>query len=113
MFPLNRYFYSGETLKDLNLAWYSNIDPHKTFEIVNYFKTKAQNGERIFFDIYSKEEKKQILKKKIPDFFSLKVKMVPLLPSATQVEALPTSVPFMTVFRMLWNYPKKDITLLL
>ena len=74
MFPLNRYFYSGETLKDLNLAWYSNIDPHKTVEIVNYFKTKAQNGERIFFDIYSKEEKKADPEKENTGLFFFKGK---------------------------------------
>ena len=57
IFPLNKYFMSGNTVKDLKLAWYSNIDPNKTLEIVNYLKTEIAGGRQIFFDIYSDEEK--------------------------------------------------------
>lgn len=57
IFPLNRSYYSGKTLNDLSLTWYSNIDPNKTVEIVNYFKEKTMDGKTVFYDIYSDEEK--------------------------------------------------------
>ena len=50
--------YSGNTLGDFRLAYYS-IVPERTVEIFNYFKQYAENGETIFFDIYTDEEKKQ------------------------------------------------------
>ena len=34
------------------------MNPEKTVEIVNYMKEKASNGERIFYDIYTEEEKR-------------------------------------------------------
>ena len=57
IFPADEGYYSGSTLKDLRLTWYSNIQPAKTVEIVNYFKEKADAGETVFFDIYTDSEK--------------------------------------------------------
>ncbi len=57
IFPADNNYYSGDTLSNLKLAWYSNIDPLKTAEIVNYLKEHAANGETVFFDIYTDEEK--------------------------------------------------------
>lgn len=57
IFPVDEGYYSGETLGDLRLTWYSNIDPDKTVEICSYFKDRAQGGEVIFYDIYTNEEK--------------------------------------------------------
>ena len=57
IFPVNTGYYSGDTLGDLRLTWYSNIDSDKTVEIANYMKTHAQAGETIFYDIYTEEEK--------------------------------------------------------
>ncbi len=57
IFPVDEGYYSGDTLENLSLAWYSHIDPDKTVEIVNYMKTHANAGEQIFFDIYTDEEK--------------------------------------------------------
>ncbi len=57
MFPLNRNYYSGSTLRHLRLSWYSHINPSKTVEIVNYFKDHAEAGDTVFYDIYSREEK--------------------------------------------------------
>lgn len=74
IFPLNKYFMSGDTVKDLKLAWYSNIDPTKTLEIVNYLKTEAANGRQIFFDIYSNEEKAADPSKKDTGLFFFKGK---------------------------------------
>ena len=57
IFPIDEGYYSGNTLGDLSLVWYNNIDPDKTVEIANYFRDHAQAGETIFFDIYTEEEK--------------------------------------------------------
>ena len=57
IFPANEGYYSGTTLKDLRLTWYSNIDPDKTVEIVNYMRDHAEVGKTIFYDIYTEEEK--------------------------------------------------------
>ena len=57
IFPVNSSYYSGNTLGDLRLTWYSGIDPAKTVEIANYMKTHAEAGETIFYDIYTDAEK--------------------------------------------------------
>lgn len=57
IFPVDEGYYSGNTLGELGLTWYSHIDPEKTVEIANYFREKAASGETIFYDIYTEEEK--------------------------------------------------------
>ena len=57
IFPVETGYFSGETLGDLRLTWYTNIDPDKTVEIANYMKSHAEAGEPIFYDIYTDEEK--------------------------------------------------------
>ena len=57
IFPVNNSYYSGNTLGELGLTWYNNIDPDKTVEIANYMKSHAENGDVIFYDIYTDEEK--------------------------------------------------------
>lgn len=57
IFPVNTGYYSGETLGDLHLTYYSNIDPNETVEITNYMKEHAASGDTIFYDIYTEEEK--------------------------------------------------------
>jgi len=57
LFPVNNGYCSGNTLEQLQLTWYSHIDPDKTVEIVNHLKIKALEGETIFFDIYTESEK--------------------------------------------------------
>lgn len=59
IFPVDSGYYSGSTLRDLRLTWYSNIDPNKTVEIVNYLKQSVQSGRTVFYDIYTDEEKAQ------------------------------------------------------
>ncbi|MBQ8706700.1 MAG: alpha/beta hydrolase [Succinivibrionaceae bacterium] len=58
LLPLDRDYFRGNTLGDLSLAWYSNIRAETTMEVANYLKTHADQGERIFIDFYSPEEKK-------------------------------------------------------
>lgn len=57
IFPVDSGYYSGNTLGDLRLTWYNNIDPDKTVEITNYMKDHAGAGDTIFYDIYTEEEK--------------------------------------------------------
>ena len=57
IFPVNKSYYSGDRLGNLRLTWYNNINPNKTVEIANYFKDNVIRGNKIFFDIYSEEEK--------------------------------------------------------
>ena len=57
IFPVNSGYYGGNTLGNLSLTWYSNIDPDKTVEIANYFKAQAEAGETCFYDIYTDAEK--------------------------------------------------------
>ena len=56
IFPVDTGYYSGGTLGSLRLTWYSNIQPAKTVEIVNYMREKADAGEQIFYRIYTDEE---------------------------------------------------------
>ena len=57
IFPVDEGYYSGDTLEELRLTWYTHIDPDKTVEIANYMKNRADNGGTIFYDIYTDEEK--------------------------------------------------------
>lgn len=69
IFPVNTSYFSGNTLGDLSLTWYSEINPDKTVEICNYFRENAENGEQIFYDIYSDSEKKADSEKKNTGLF--------------------------------------------
>ena len=57
LFPMDDWYMSGETLEALQLAWYTNIDPNETVEIVNTLWQRANAGETVFYDIYSEAEK--------------------------------------------------------
>lgn len=57
IFPVNSGYYSGSTLGDLSMTWYSYINPDKTVEIANYLKNRAVNGNTVFYDIYTEAEK--------------------------------------------------------
>ena len=57
LFPVDAGYFSGDTLGNLRLTWYSHIDPDKTVEIVNTLRNRVLNGEIIFYDIYTEAEK--------------------------------------------------------
>lgn len=59
IFPVNSEYYQGDTLKNLQLTWYYNIDSDKTVEIANYMKNQVETGNTIFYDIYTGEEKEE------------------------------------------------------
>ena len=58
LFPTNTYYYSGDTLEELELTYYSHIDPDETVEIVNTFRDRVEAGQTVFYDIYTEQEKK-------------------------------------------------------
>ncbi len=60
IFPVDRHISGDLTLADMGdiLVWYSYVNPMRTVEIVNYLKAEAETGRKIFFDIYTEEEKK-------------------------------------------------------
>ena len=57
IFPTDIGYYSGDTLGELQFTWYNNMDPDKTVEIANYMKEHAATGDKIFYNIYTDEEK--------------------------------------------------------
>lgn len=57
LFPVDDWYMDGDTLGNLRLTWYSNIDPGETVEIVNTLWQRADAGETVFYDLYSQEEK--------------------------------------------------------
>lgn len=68
LFPVNDWYYSGDTLGELQLTWYNNIDPDKTVEIVNHLQEQVTSGNTIFYDIYAEDEKDADRIKKIPAY---------------------------------------------
>lgn len=57
LFPVQRGYWSGETLEKLRLTYYNYIDSDETVTIVNYLHNQADNGKTVFYDIYTDEEK--------------------------------------------------------
>ena len=72
LFPVDSAYWSGDTLGDLWLIWYSHIDPGETVEIVNTLRERALAGETIFYDIYTEEEKAADPEKKDTGLFFFK-----------------------------------------
>ena len=59
LFPVDTGYWSGDTLGELQLTWYNNIDPEETVEIVNTLWQRTEAGETVFYDIYTEAEKAQ------------------------------------------------------
>ena len=57
LLPMEEWYMSGETLGDLRLTWYNNIDSDKTVEVVNTLWNRASAGQTVFYDIYTEEKK--------------------------------------------------------
>ena len=59
IFPANMKIDNSLALEDVEeiLPWYSEINPECTVSIVNEMKSRVENGEQIFYDIYTEEEK--------------------------------------------------------
>lgn len=57
LFPIQKNYMQGDTLENMELAWYTNIRPAETVEAVNYLYRRAAARETVFLDIYTEEEK--------------------------------------------------------
>lgn len=61
LFPVDRSVSEGMTLEEISSSgvyiWYHYIDPDKTVEIIQSLHDHAAAGNRVFYDIYSEEEK--------------------------------------------------------
>lgn len=57
IFPVERSYYSGDTLEQLHLTYYNNVDPDETVDICNTLRQRAADGQTIFYDIYTEDEK--------------------------------------------------------
>lgn len=60
IFPVDRTIDKNMTLENIDdiYIWYNYINPNKTVEIVNYMKNQVDAGNKIFYDIYTDDEKK-------------------------------------------------------
>lgn len=72
IFPVDSGYYSGDTLGNLRLTWYNNIDPNETVEIVNTLWQRANAGETVFYDIYTDAEKAEDPEKENTGLFFFK-----------------------------------------
>ena len=61
IFPMNRQIDKDMTLEDVGdiYVWYNYINPDKTVEIVNFLKQEADSEKKVFYNIYTEEERKQ------------------------------------------------------
>ena len=60
IFPINNYTsYQNMKISNINslLPYHSYINTDSTIEVINYMLDEVNNGEKIFYDIYSDEEK--------------------------------------------------------
>jgi acetyl esterase/lipase len=76
LFPVDRTVTGDMTLADISSSnvyvWYSDIKKEKTVEIVNDLKSRAENGETIFYPIYSEREMASNPSKKSTGLFFFK-----------------------------------------
>lgn len=72
LFPVNNAYWDGDTLEELQLTYYSHIDPEKTVDIVNTLHSRAEEGQTIFYDIYTEEEKQRDPRKQDTGLFYFK-----------------------------------------
>lgn len=59
LFPLNRPIGADVTLEEASdlLPWFTHINPSTTVAVLNDLHRRAAAGERVFFDLYTAEEK--------------------------------------------------------
>ena len=56
LFPLNPHYYSGDTLENFALTWYSNIKFTRTVDGVNHLLSESEKGRQIFYPIYPADD---------------------------------------------------------
>lgn len=72
LFPTNKHYYSGDTLGQLSLVYYSKLSSKVTVEIVNTLYNQSAKGQTVFYDIYSEEEKRADPQKRNTGLFFFK-----------------------------------------
>lgn len=110
LFPTDEYYYSGDTLEELGLTYYSHIDPDETVEIVNTLRERAADGQTIFYDIYTDEEKAADPAKEDTGLFFFKGVPARNSLSAMQAVPLPMWAPCRTASLMRWSFLKRATT---
>ena len=110
LFPVEDAYYSGDTLEELQLTYYSHIDPDETVEIVNTLRERAADGQTIFYDIYTDEEKAADPAKE--DRVCSSSRERPARNSLSATQAVPLSMwgPCRTASLMRWSFPKRATT---
>ena len=58
LFPAEGWYWSGDTLGSLSYTWYMRLDVHTIVDVVNRLRADAAAGERVFYDIYTEEERR-------------------------------------------------------
>ena len=48
IFPVSEHYYDGDTLENLSLTWYGELNPARTVEIINYMLKQVENGKKNF-----------------------------------------------------------------
>ena len=104
LFPVERTYMRGDTLGELGLTWYNNIDPDETVRICNTLHDRAASGETIFYDIYSDAEKRADPDKENTGLFFFRGEEGRRLLSVMLVGPSSMSAPCRTVFRMCWQF---------
>ena len=109
LFPVDTGYWSGDTLGELQLTWYNNIDPEETVEIVNTLWQRAEAGETVFYDIYTEAEKAQDPDKADTGLFFFKGEAGAPFAVCNAGGALPTSGPCRTASPTPWSCPNRGI----
>ena len=110
LFPVESGWWSGETLEDLRLTFYSHIDPEATVAVINNLGTRAASGETVFYDIYTAEEKARDPAKADTGLFFFRGEAGAKPPSATQAAPSPMWGRCTTAFPMRWRFPSEATT---
>ncbi|MGX7112205.1 alpha/beta hydrolase [Gemella cuniculi] len=71
IFPVDLNLNTNITLKELSssLPWYSYVNTKRSLSIINEFEKRVDDGEKIFYSIYSEEEIKKDSRKKYTGLF--------------------------------------------
>lgn len=110
LFPVDSWYYSGDTLGNLRLTWYSHINPDKTVEIVNTLRNRALNGETVFYDIYTESEKTADPTSATRACSSSRVRPARNSPCAMRAADSPMWARCTTVSRTHWSFRRRAIT---
>ncbi len=113
LFPVQRGYWSGETLEQLRLTYYNYIDPDETVAIVNYLHNQAAAGKQFSIAFIQMKRKPPTCGSEIRACSSSVATVEHALPYAMPEEPLPMWGQCTTVFLMPWNYPRKAIMPLL